>query len=248
MLAPEEQQILVDVLNAGKGLYIENPDLGFAHSGTVLYQMLGATYLGDGNYYATGNVQSVTGQAGTFVAGMSYNYMFQQIPDNYVDYIGSNGGTILFRSQENYGRVICYGGPSNSYRSIYSTFNLGALRNGTNTKLQLVEKYMEYLLQTVIAEEADQKILIELNIFPNPAIDNIRCRLALNNREDIKIKIYDATGRIVRTLMNNELGVGTYEFCWDRHDNAGRPVSSGSYIFIIEMGNKTMMKSVTLIR
>jgi hypothetical protein len=39
---------LVDFLNLGRALYIENPELGYAHSGTVLYGMLGATYVGDG--------------------------------------------------------------------------------------------------------------------------------------------------------------------------------------------------------
>ncbi len=234
-------------MNAGKGLYIENPDLGYAHSGTTLYQMLGATYLGDGNSYTTGNVQSVTGQSGTFVAGMNYNYMYQQPPDNYVDYIGSNGGTLLFKSQDNYGRVICYGGTSNSYRSIYSTFNLGALRNGANTKLQLVQKYMEYLLQTTVAEEQEEKTLPSISLYPNPAPGNVRCNLSVNRREHITIKIFDVTGRIVRDIVNTEVGAGTHEFCWDRCDNNRKHVSSGTYLFVIEIGDRTLTRTVSII-
>jgi len=229
-------------------LYIENPDLGYAHSGTLLYQMLGATYLGDGNSYVTGNVQSVSGQSGTFVAGMNYNYMYQQPPDNYVDYIGSNGGTLLFKSQEGYGRVICYAGPSNSYRSIYSTFNLGALRNGVNTKLQLVTKYMEYLLQTTVTEESKENALEQLALYPNPTSGSIYCNFSLNSKQHIKIKIYDTVGRVVRTLVDKELNIGAHEFCWDRCDNACKRVSSGTYVFVIETENNNLIKTVTLIK
>lgn len=239
---------MVNVLNAGKGLYIENPDLGYAHSGTVLYQMLGATYLGDGNSYTTGNVQSVAGQPNTFVAGMSYNYMYQQLPDNYVDYIGSNGGTILFRSQENYGRVICYGGPSNFYRSIYSTFNLGALRNGANTKLQLVTKYTEYLLQTVVVEDSKENILSGFSLYPNPASDRVKCELTLKNRQNVKIKVYDSAGRLIRTIVDGILNEGKNEFIWNRTDDTGKVVSSGTYIIIIETENKRLTKTITIMK
>ncbi|MCX7995482.1 MAG: T9SS type A sorting domain-containing protein [candidate division WOR-3 bacterium] len=235
-------------MNAGKGLYIENPDLGYAHSGTQLYQMLGATYLGDGNPYSTGNVQSVTGQPGTFVAGMSYNYMYQQIPDNYVDYIGSNGGTILFRSQENYGRVICYSGTGNTYRSIYSTFNLGALRNGAYTKLQLVQKYMEYLLRIGIEENSENMALKNLTLYPNPSYDNIKCNFALKTSQHLRINIFDATGRIIRTIADKEFSPDAYEFIWNGCDNSGKKVSNGTYIFVVETEKETIARTAIITR
>ncbi len=243
-----EQDALINVLNAGKGLYIENPDLGYAHSGTQLYQMLGATYLGDGNSYTTGNVQSVTGQAGTFVAGLNYDYMYQQTPDNYVDYIGSNGGTILFRSQEDYGRVICYGGTSNSYRSIYSTFNLGALRNGTYTKLQLVQRYMNYLLPIGVSEKTEEKIFSRVLLYPNPSSNYIKCNFSLNAKKQVQIKVYDTAGRIVRTIIDKELDNGDYEFIWDGNDETHKRVSNGTYIFVIESPHGIITKTISLIR
>ncbi|MEO0128473.1 MAG: FlgD immunoglobulin-like domain containing protein [candidate division WOR-3 bacterium] len=247
MLTVGQQQSLINVMNAGKGLYIENPDLGYAHSGTQLYQMLGATYLGDGNSYTVGNVQSVTGQPGTFVAGMTYNYMYQQIPDNYVDYIGSNGGTILFRSQENYGRVICYSGTGNTYRSIYSTFNLGALRNGAFTKLQLVQKYMEYLLPIGITESSE-KALSNLTLTPNPTSRDVHCNFALTNSQHIKINIYEPTGRLIKTIVDKKLDSGNYNFVWDGKDNSGKRVSSGSYFFVIETEKDAIAKTVIITR
>lgn len=210
--------------------------------------MLGATYLGDGNPYTTGNVQSVTGQSGTFVAGLSYNYMYQQLPDNYVDYIGSNGGTMLFCSQETYGRVICYGGPSNSYRSIYSTFNLSALRNGANTKLQLVQRYMNYLVPIGISEKSVYKSFANLLLHPNPSSGIIKCNLTLKGKEHLNIKIYDATGRIVCTLVDKELVGGVYEFYWNGTDDTGKKVSSGTYLVVFSTPEEIITKTVTLLR
>ncbi|MGB9720638.1 MAG: hypothetical protein ACPL28_04045 [bacterium] len=192
---------------------------------------------------------SVTGQPGTFVAGMNYDYMYQQIPDNYVDYIGSNGGTILFRSQENYGRVICYGGgTSDYYRSIYSTFNLGALRNDANTKLQLVQKYMEYLLQTVVSEELKENTVGNISVYPNPASDRVYCALTLFRNQHVCIKIFDTAGRHIRTLVDRLLNTGLYEFCWDKYDSSGKIVSSGTYVLMIKTTTNNMIKTITLVK
>ncbi len=237
----------MSVLNAGKGLYIENPDLGFAHSGTLLYQMLGATYLGDGYGYTTGNVSSVTGQPGTFVAGMTYNYMYQQLPDNYVDYIGSNGGTILFKSQEGYGRVICYSGPSNSYRSIYSTFNFGALRNGVNTKLQLLVKYMEYLMPIGI-EESSETSLSDFSYIPNPASKYVTFSFTLSATQNVCIEIFNTAGQKVKTLVNKDLGKGIHQFNWNLTDNNRRFVANGVYLCRISAGENTITRTVILAR
>jgi len=243
-----EQQILVDFLNAHKSLYIENPELGYAHSSTTLYQMLGATYLGDGNYYTTGNVSSVTGETGSFTAGMGLDYMYQQAPDNYVDYIGTNGGTLLFRSQDNQGRVICYSGTDNSYRSIYATCNFGALRNSTSSKLQLMTRYMAYFLETMVAEETGSCVLSGLTLFPNPASENASCRFMLTAQTHVTVSIYNVAGQIVRKLVDDNLQAGIHTIKWNGRDDHDVAVSNGSYCLKIVSGSAVQTRTLVLVR
>lgn len=133
-------------MDSGKGLYIEGCDFGAYNSSSDLYQRFGCAYLNDGWPSTIGNVSSLTGQSGTFVQGYNYDYLFQQDPDNFVDEITANGGTIIYASQDAVGRAIMYDGPGNNYRALHSTFIFGALQSGTNTKEELMQVYMNYLL------------------------------------------------------------------------------------------------------
>ncbi len=243
-----EQQILVDFLNAHKALYVENPELGYAHSGTTLYQMLGATYLGDGNYYTTGNVNTLTGQTGTFTVAMGFNYMYQLEPDNYVDYIGSNGGTLLFKSQDDQGRVICYSGAGNNYRSIYATCNFGALRNSTSSKLQLMTRYMQYFLETTVAEESGSAALSGFALFPNPVSDNASCQFTLETPAHVTVSIYNVAGQIVRDLTDDNLPAGVHTIKWNGRDDHGAAVGSGSYCLKITVGSAVQTRTIVLVR
>jgi FlgD Ig-like domain len=240
---------MVDFLNLGRALYIENPDLGYAHSGTTLYGMLGATYLGDGNDYATGNVQSAAGSAGTFTASLSYGYMYQQTPDNYVDYISANTGTLIFSSQDGNGRAVFYSGPGNNYRSIYATFNFGALRdNGASTKQLLMTRYIQYLLGNAVAEEQASTAIRDLSLSPNPAAGRVRISFALDRTERVSVTVYDVAGQKVRALNSGDLERGSHGLTWNGRDDQGRPVSGGAYLVRIEAGEHTMTRTITLVK
>jgi len=210
--------------------------------------MLGANYVGDGNAYTTGNVVSVAGQTGAFTQGLSYNYMYQQAPDNYVDYISASTGTLIFSSQENYGRAVCYAGPSNNYRAIYATFNFGALRNGSSTKQQLMTRYVQYLLPNVVTEEHSSTALRDLCLSPNPAPGWIQVRFALDRTERVTVNVYDVTGQKVRALNSSDLNRGAHCLTWNGQDDLGRSVGDGSYLIRIEAGEVVVNRTIVLIK
>ena len=146
IIAQDEQSRLVDFLDNGKGLYIEGADFAASNNGTPLFEMFGCTYVDNGMPADTGNVSSITGQFGSIVDGKTYSYLYKEPPDNFVDYISANGGTIIFKSQDSLGRAVMYSGPSNNYRTIHSSFVFSALRDGLHTKEQLMDIYLNYLL------------------------------------------------------------------------------------------------------
>ncbi len=210
--------------------------------------MFGCTYLGDGNDSATGNVNTVTGQSGSITNGKNYDYLYRRGPDNYVDYIGANGGTIFFKSQDGFGRAVNYGGTSNNYRAIHTTFIFGALRNGTNTKNELMSTYMQYLLATNVEESEPDVALHNLTIAPNPSRQNTNIGFSLPRLSHVGIKVYNITGQMVRELVNGELNKGEHQFKWNGRDNSGKQVSCGSYILRIQIDNETINRIIVLTR
>lgn len=210
--------------------------------------MLGATYMGDGNYYTTGNVSTASGLTGAITAGLSYGYMYQQAPDNYVDYISASTGTLIFNSQDSYGRAVCYAGPSNNYRAIYSTFNFGALRNGPGTKEELMNRYIQYLLPNVVAEEQSSAAIRELSLRPNPARGRVGVHFALRLAGRVDISIYDIAGKKVRTLGADQMDQGLHNLTWDGRDDQGRTVSGGTYVFQVETEGGRVSRTVVLIK
>ncbi|HIE06339.1 MAG TPA: T9SS type A sorting domain-containing protein [bacterium (Candidatus Stahlbacteria)] len=210
--------------------------------------MFGCTYLGDGNPASSGNVQSVTGQTGSITEGKSYSYLYKQGPDNYVDYIGPNGGTIFFKSQDNRGRAVNYNGQSNNYRSIHSAFIFGALRNGSNTKNELMGIYMNYLLggPEVTEQLADVKGL-NLIAYPNPFSKRVTLNLSLRKDSYVRIQIYNTAGQVIRDLLNQNLTEGSHHLHWNGSDDSGKRLANGMYLLRVETPMEVINRVVILI-
>jgi flagellar hook assembly protein FlgD len=63
----------------------------------------------------------------------------------------------------------------------------------------------------------------------------------INQPEDIKLKIYDATGRLV---TSHKLPVASHCFIWDGRDNIGRSVSPGVYFIRLETDDFKQIEKV----
>ena len=112
---------------------------------TELFSKFAAEYINDGYPSQIGNISSISGQTNTMTQGLEFEYLYQQDPDNYVDEIDGNNSTVLFKSQDGIGRVVLYEDSTRGYRTIYSTFIFGALRDGLSTKQELMDIYLDYL-------------------------------------------------------------------------------------------------------
>ena len=208
---------MISFLDSGKGLYIEGTDFGYDNSSTALYQRFGCSYVGDGNPSSTGNVQYVNGQTGSFADALSYDHLYQQLVDNYVDILGSTGGTLFFRSQDNQGRAVNYNGPSNAQRAIHSAVVFGALRNGSDTKVTLMDIYMNYLTEILGIEEMTSEYISSVTVSPNPASRNANIKFGMVQSGNVKVTIYNVAGQKVRQLVDNTMTQGIQTLSWNRH-------------------------------
>lgn len=229
-------------------MYIEGPDFGSANYTEELYGMFGCTFIDHGTSSSFGNVVSLEGQDGSIGDGMNYDYLYQQGPDNFVDEIGEDGGTIFFKSQESKGRAVCYSGLTDNYRTIHATFIFGALTNGTNTKLELMNSYMDYLAEpTGIEEYGVGQDGISFSVFPNPLRMSANINFSLEQSGKVVTSIYNTAGQLVSNLLDAELTKGTHSVVWNGKDYNGRKVSSGTYMLRIELDGQVAQKTIVLV-
>ncbi|MFC1716068.1 S8 family serine peptidase [Candidatus Poribacteria bacterium] len=89
--------------------------------------------------------------------------------------------------------------------------------------------------------------------FPNPGNPEIWMPFALSEAEHVVIRVYNATGRLVRTLDLGQKSPGTYmnkeqAAHWDGRNEAGDRVTSGTYFYLMEAGSFRAMKKLAILK
>jgi len=62
------------------------------------------------------------------------------------------------------------------------------------------------------------------------------------------LRVYDVRGRLVRSLVDENLIPGSYRVHWDGRTERGEPVSSGVYLYRLERGDKIFVRKMTVTR
>jgi hypothetical protein len=65
---------------------------------------------------------------------------------------------------------------------------------------------------------------------------------------DVRLVIFDVTGRVVRQLTDAEYGPGEHEALWDGKDAKGTGVASGIYFCRLEAGPYTEIRRLTVVK
>jgi flagellar hook assembly protein FlgD len=71
------------------------------------------------------------------------------------------------------------------------------------------------------------------HVHPNPFTDKTTFDLSLPKPANIRISVYDISGRLVRTLFDGPHKEGDYPIDWDGKDVSGNPIPAGVYICVL---------------
>jgi len=83
---------------------------------------------------------------------------------------------------------------------------------------------------------------------PNPFNPQTTIAFALPTSARATLRIYDVSGRLVRTLLDEVRPAGTNEVRWNGADDAGRGVASGTYFARLGVEGQYSVKSLVLVR
>ena len=82
---------------------------------------------------------------------------------------------------------------------------------------------------------------------PNPFGPTTRLSYELRSEGPVRLTIYDAGGRAVRSLLNDRQAAGAYSVRWDGRDDAGRSLSPGVYFARIEVQGAVAERKMLMI-
>jgi len=84
--------------------------------------------------------------------------------------------------------------------------------------------------------------------YPNPFNPSTTISFSLAERTNVNITIFDLTGRIVSTLVDESMDAGTHNIVWNAVNNFGESLATGVYFYTMRTENFSATKSLTIIK
>jgi hypothetical protein len=83
---------------------------------------------------------------------------------------------------------------------------------------------------------------------PNPANPSAEIRFDLSRSAHAILRVFDASGALVRVLIDQPMTEGAHRVTWDGHDRGGEPVASGVYMYRLEAGGDVESRKLVILR
>jgi hypothetical protein len=86
--------------------------------------------------------------------------------------------------------------------------------------------------------------------FPNPTFGGITIPFALSrdHQGDVRVDVFDVTGRRVRSVTRGRLSAARYELAWPGVDESGKRVSPGTYFVRLRAGEYVRTTKINVLR
>ena len=89
---------------------------------------------------------------------------------------------------------------------------------------------------------------IMLEVQPNPFCGRATVRYTLPCAGQVSVSVHDATGRIVKTLVDGPQNAGTHAVLWDGTDDRQRAVPSGVYFYVLDAAGRESHEKTVMVR
>lgn len=84
--------------------------------------------------------------------------------------------------------------------------------------------------------------------YPNPFNPTTTIKYTIPNAGNVRLEVYDITGRLVNTLVNASEVTGTYSVTWDGRNSSGQSVSSGIYLYRLQAKDFVSVKKMVMLK
>jgi len=84
--------------------------------------------------------------------------------------------------------------------------------------------------------------------YPNPFNPTTKINYYITRYDRVRLSIFNIVGQKIIDLVDKYQSNGFYEYFWDGKDKKGNYVSSGIYIYTLQVGNQKMSRKMTLVK
>jgi hypothetical protein len=84
--------------------------------------------------------------------------------------------------------------------------------------------------------------------YPNPFNSGTTIGYSLPRTEIVTLTIYNITGQLVRTIVNERQAAGHYSVYWDGTDKSDILVANGIYVYVIRTSGFTATQKMIVLR
>jgi len=105
-----------------------------------------------------------------------------------------------------------------------------------------VGNYWNYSINTSVS---DNKLIMPHEIvalkrnYPNPFNPSTTIEFSIQNDSNVELSIFNIQGQKIKTLVNEHMGGGYHSVIWNGDDKSNKPVSSGVYLYKLNINDKT---------
>lgn len=83
---------------------------------------------------------------------------------------------------------------------------------------------------------------------PNPFATRTAISFSTARSAGVRLGIYDLGGRVIRTVLDQQVGPGRHQAIWDGKDDGGQDVARGVYFLRLRAGSFEARKKLVLLR
>lgn len=163
------------------------------------------------------------------VAGVHY---YAAIQNQYVNPAGATASTLWFGFSYMYTRG-CEVSPQTRFQLVADAMN-----------------FFSYPVNPSIVGDDDMPVYsnsLSQN-YPNPFNPLTTIDFSLETRGHVDLRIYDVSGRLVKTLVKDVREAGRNQAVWDGRNNAGKAVASGIYFYRMDTERFSETRKMILLR
>jgi len=109
----------------------------------------------------------------------------------------------------------------------------------------------EAIVDDEVSVESGVEIPSEFTLkqnYPNPFNAQTRIAFSLASPGNVKLEVFDITGKLVRKIVDARLKAGNHQVIWDGKNDSGRIVSSGIYLYRLSAPDNSSVRKMTLVK
>ena len=117
----------------------------------------------------------------------------------------------------------------------------------TGARIQSHDKWSATTTTATEKDDLPYNFTLSQN-YPNPFNPTTSIRYALTEPGAAHLAIYDALGKLVRTLVTGQQAPGTHTVEWDATDYTGHQVTSGFYVYRLVVNGQEQSRTMILLK